>query len=284
MTSPNASAPGASAAQPLAGHSFVITRPAEQAGRISQMIEAAGGQCIHFPLLQISPLQDYRKFDALLQDIAGEGMTQQGSSQIDGLIFVSANAVEQAFARLNTLGLSLNPQLPCYVVGPSTRAALQAQGMRNIAMPTNSFDSEGLLALPELQAVQHQHLLIVRGEGGRDLIASTLQQRGAHIHIAECYRRQALQHNTELLDRSWQQHAFSAVLLTSSEAMRYFLQLARGKAWLSACKIIVNHVRLTQQSQALEIQGLVEQGTLNFVVAAATDDEAMFACLLQQFH
>jgi uroporphyrinogen-III synthase len=151
--------------------------------------------------------------------------------------------------------------------------------MRNIAMPTNSFDSEGLLALPELQAVQHQHLMIVRGEGGRDLIASTLQQRGAHIHIAECYRRQALQHNTELLDRSWQQHAFSAVLLTSSEAMRYFLQLARGKAWLSACKIIVNHVRLTQQSQAL-----IEQGTLDFVVAAATDDEAMFACLLQQFH
>jgi uroporphyrinogen-III synthase len=274
MTSPNASAPGASAAQPLAGHSFVITRPAEQAGRISQMIEAAGGQCIHFPLLQISPLQDYRKFDAQLQDIAGDE-----NSKIDGLIFVSANAVEQAFARLNTLGLSLNPQLPCYVVGPSTRAALQAQGMRNIAMPTNSFDSEGLLALPELQAVQHQHLMIVRGEGGRDLIASTLQQRGAHIHIAECYRRQALQHNTELLDRSWQQHAFSAVLLTSSEAMRYFLQLARGKAWLSACKIIVNHVRLTQQSQAL-----IEQGTLDFVVAAATDDEAMFACLLQQFH
>lgn len=263
-----------SPAQPLAGHSFVITRPAEQAGRISQMIEAAGGQCIHFPLLQISPLQDYRKFDAQLQDIAGDE-----NSKIDGLIFVSANAVEQAFARLNTLGLSLNPQLPCYVVGPSTRAALQAQGMRNIAMPTNSFDSEGLLALPELQAVQHQHLLIVRGEGGRDLIASTLQQRGAHIHIAECYRRQALQHNTELLDRSWQQHAFSAVLLTSSEAMRYFLQLARGKAWLSACKIIVNHVRLTQQSQAL-----IEQGTLDFVVAAATDDEAMFACLLQQFH
>ncbi|MFZ2207781.1 MAG: uroporphyrinogen-III synthase, partial [Porticoccaceae bacterium] len=50
-------------------------------------------------------------------------------------------------------------------------------------------NTEGLLKLPELQAVQGQTLVIFRGVGGRDALRAGLRARGARVHYCEVYRR-----------------------------------------------------------------------------------------------
>ena len=252
----------------LEGRTIVITRPVEQAQLLCQMVKDAGGDCVQFPLLKISPLTDYSSLDPTFKQL----------SQFDFAIFVSSNAVDQAFHRLHQLNVDFPKSIACIAVGPSTSAALSARGLTAITPPSR-FDSEGLLALEELQHLSNKKVLLVRGVGGRELIASTLRARGAKVVLAECYQREQPQPHCAELDTLWQNQGISAVLITSSEAMRHLLDLAQDRPWLSQTKLIVNHARVQEQIH-LHYQG----PNLSVVVAEATDDQAMFKALLQQFH
>ena len=51
-------------------------------------------------------------------------------------------------------------------------------------------NSEALLALPELQRLSGQRVLIVRGVGGRGWLRKVLTERGASVDYLEVYRRE----------------------------------------------------------------------------------------------
>ncbi|MDZ7748216.1 MAG: uroporphyrinogen-III synthase [Halofilum sp. (in: g-proteobacteria)] len=57
--------------------------------------------------------------------------------------------------------------------------------------PVGSHDSEGLLRAPALAParIAGRGVLIVRGEGGREHLATELMARGASVDYAEVYRR-----------------------------------------------------------------------------------------------
>lgn len=250
----------------LQGRRLVITRPSEQSKTLINMIEDVGGECISFPLIEIVALEDYRSFDAHLDNLA----------QFDMVVFISANAVEQAMKRCQAHAITFPAQLTCVAVGPSTAQALKQHGIQRVLMPEQQFDSEGVLLLPQFQHLQHQRILLVKGEGGRDHLASVMQQRGAQVINAICYRRSCPQQDTRVLDEAWKQGGFDGILLTSSEAMRTFLKLAQHQAWLSKCKIFVNHPRVATQAE--HVSGL------QIIIAPSTDDIGMFAALKQEFH
>src|SRR5690606_18281206 len=125
-------------------------------------------------------------------------------------IFVSPNAVRGA---LKYLGRSLPPRLTLVAVGPGTARALVDAGHDTVLVPDNEFNSEALLALPQLRNVQGKRVVIFRGESGRGLLREVLEARGAKVDYAEVYRREMPSSPTPDVRASLTQRRIDAVLV-----------------------------------------------------------------------
>lgn len=216
-----------------------------------------------FPLLEIVPVQDYSGFDEVIDQL----------ESFDWAIFISSNAVQHGMTRLLSRR-SLPGKLRYAAVGPMTAAELDTFGIQNVLIPADRFDSESLLNLPEMQAVTGKRCVIFRGIGGRDLLANTLIARGAEVTFAECYQRINPNRDPQPLTSLWNQGALQALVVTSSEALRNLLDLAKDTAWLRATPIFVNHHRIAETASA---QGL------QVITANAPGDTGMLATLETYF-
>jgi uroporphyrinogen-III synthase len=242
----------------LHGQTIVITRPVDQAKKLASLITQAGGEPVLFPLIAISPLNDYRQFDAVISEL----------NQYDWAIFISSNAVQNGMPRMVKLGIP--PALKFAAIGPVTAQELQQFGVKQVLIPEGRFDSESLLALPDMHAMQGKKVIIVRGVGGREVLADTLRKRGAQVTFAECYQRVNPQTDCQYLTTLWAQKKLHGIVVTSSEAMRYLLDLAGNEPWLKQIPLFVNHARIAEQAITLE---------LDVKVAEALGDDAMLATL-----
>ena len=247
-------------AKPLLGHHVVITRPIGQAGKLSNLVQEAGGEVVSFPLIEIAPLSNYQAFEHTISSL----------HEYDWAIFISSNAVQNGMPLVSKL--KLPSSLKFAAIGPSTAAELSKFGVQNILIPKDRFDSESLLALPEMQAVNNQKVMIFRGIGGREVLADTLKSRGAEVNFAECYQRINPQQDLSKLTTLNQQGLLDAIVITSSEAMRHLLAMANNQEWLKNVKLCVNHARIAEEPSQLG---------LNVEVATAPGDEAMLACLIK---
>ncbi|MFT4180110.1 MAG: uroporphyrinogen-III synthase [Thermomonas sp.] len=102
----------------------------------------------------------------------------------DLLLFTSPNAVRAASA-LRTFKPRRGQ--PWLAVGEGTRRALSRIGI-DAHSPTR-MDSEGLLAMPQLQAIAGKRIGLVTAPGGRGALAPALQKRGAQVLRADVYAR-----------------------------------------------------------------------------------------------
>jgi uroporphyrinogen-III synthase len=243
----------------LSGFGIVIIRPADQAKKLAALISQYGGTPILFPLIEITPLKDYSQFESVISNI----------KYYDWAIFISSNAVQNGMPRLVKAGIPSN--LKFAAIGPVTAIELQSFGAKLVLTPKDRFDSESLLALPEMTDVKGKKIMIVRGVGGRDVLAETLKARGAQVTFAECYQRTNPQTNCDLLANLYKEKKLHGIVVTSSEAMRHLLDLARHAAWLKHVTLFVNHARIAEQpfQMGLKVQ-----------VANALGDDAMLQKLL----
>jgi uroporphyrinogen-III synthase len=241
---------------------IAVTRPIDQAESLTLAIAQHGGTAISFPLLAISALDDYQSFQQQLTHI----------DTTDWAIFISSNAVEYAMPLLIKKFGKIPDHLKFAAIGHQTAKALALYGAHEVLVPHTRFDSETLLALPEMQDVATKTIAIFRGVGGRELMADTLKARGANVYFAESYRRINPQKNADLLAMQWRQNKLDAIIVTSSEAMRNLLKMSKNAEWLRHVTLCVNHERIAEEPQQLGLKVLV---------AKAPGDEAMLQCLSQ---
>lgn len=244
----------------LQGLHIAVTRPLAQAQSLSAAIAQQGGSAISYPLLAVTALDDYAQFNQQLTKLA----------TTDWAIFISSNAVDFAMPRVVEHYPQLPSQLQFAAIGPQTAEALAPYGVDNVLIPHQRYDSETLMSLPEMQNVAGKTVMIFRGVGGRELMADTLKARGAQVYFAESYQRINPQTDTRLLDHYWQQGKLDALVVTSSEAMRYLLTLADKAPWLTHVTLCVNHERIAELPKARGLKVLV---------AEAPGDAAMMQCL-----
>lgn len=198
----------------LAGRGVLITRPAVQAEGLCRRVETAGGRAIRFPTVAIEPVAN--------REPAREFLAQDW----DLILFVSRNAVEQALPLFPHRRLPAAPQLGA--VGAATAQALTCAGRTSDLIPAGRFDSESLLALPELADLKGRRVLIVRGIGGRGLLGDTLIERGARLAYAEVYRRTLPVTDAASLVTRWRRDVQLATA-TSGEILGNLLTLIGGK-------------------------------------------------------
>lgn len=238
---------------PLNGLKVLVTRPAGQAASFIEAIQAQGGIPQSFPLIEIQP-------------IAHCPETLAQITNYDLAIFVSRNAVECAWPLVAGSQLA---SIQVAAVGQATAVALARHGRQPDIVPTNRFDSEGLLGMPELEQVANKRILIIRGQGGRELLADSLRERGAKVDYAEVYQRlptqQVLTYGRDEID---------VIVITSAEALAHLQQIASqtGKRWLLEKPLLVIHERVARRANELGF-------TLNPVVAAQASEAALLDAL-----
>jgi uroporphyrinogen-III synthase len=235
----------------LAGRRVVVTRPAGQAGHLAALIRAAGGEPFLFPTLEILEATDLRPLEALIDRL----------DAFDLAVFVSVNAVNKALALVRARR-SWPAGLRVATVGRASERALRGHGFEAVIAPVRGFDSEALLALPELRDVAGKRVLIFRGEGGRELLAETLSARGAAIEYAECYRRSRPRGDAEPLLALWRRHELDAFTVTSSEALANLGEMLgeSGRECWRATPQFVPHERIAAAARALGVETVVLTG------------------------
>lgn len=199
---------------PLAGIRVVVTRPARQAEELANAISTAGGQVIRFPVIDIVA----RDSDEVASMLAA-GATP------DIMLYVSRNAAEFGPAPAAVRGATIA------AIGPSTAALLKDAGFTVEILPSDGFDSEHLLEHPALGDVSGKSITIVRGDGGRELMADTLRARGANVGYLPVYERKLPvvdDHELSQLERHFDQDEIDCVTVMSVATLENFLHLIPG--------------------------------------------------------
>ena len=243
----------------LTGLKIVVTRPSDQAVQLAQRIEHAGGEALLFPLLDIAPIKDIRLLNEQIARLP----------RFDLAIFISPNAVRYGIAAIRKMG-PLPPSLRIATVGQGSARALRDAGITEVIAPTERFDSEGLLALQELQDVSGWNVMIFRGDGGRELLGNTLRTRGANVEYAACYQRtKPTQDIGALLNMSP-----DVITVTSSEALGYLWQMMSGEAQavLLDKPLFVPHERIAE---------LARQQGWHQVMLTGSGDEGLLSALAE---
>ena len=160
----------------LAGGTVVVTRPAATARGLLRSVRRLGGDALALPGLSLRAPHAIESVRAALIAAAAA----------DVWIFTSPAAVRYAYRALP--GLRIARAARVGAVGAGTQRALARYRVHAFA-PRTRHDSEGLLELPELGDVRDQRIALIGAAGGRDLMASTLRQRGAVIEAVHVYER-----------------------------------------------------------------------------------------------
>jgi uroporphyrinogen-III synthase len=198
----------------LSGRSVLILRPRHQAGPLAKLIEAAGGEPLIFPVLEIEPLPA----SPALLDVFDR------LREFRLAVFVSANAVRCAWPHIERAG-GWPGSIRSAAIGPATARELVGRGVPSVLQPEDSADSEGLLALRELSDVRGWNVLIVRGSGGRELLSDELRRRGARVEYAECYRRVRSALQPASLHARLNSGRLNAICAASAAALQHLLDL-----------------------------------------------------------
>ena len=152
----------------------VLTRPQADSERLSETLQNEGFQTRVMPIITIEAIPTAEQAPA--PSVSDDALC----------IFISANAVRFGLPQLGS-ALARDSDLTVIAVGNKTRDTLAAEGIQ-AQVPVRA-DSEGLLAMPALSAPDSRDVVIVKGEGGRELLASELTGRGARVTEWACYRR-----------------------------------------------------------------------------------------------
>lgn len=216
-------------------HGVLILRPHDQAEALEQEFLQQTEQPV---ATHIRSMVDVVAFDdprVRTSDVLAK--------RYSGALMVSVNAARFLSEQMQRENLTA-PIARWFAVGPTSARAIARVVARPVTCPQRVHNSEALLALSELNQIAGQRWLIVRGKGGRELLADTLTARGATVDYLEVYERKPHPISPAELAQ-WHQYV-RGIVVSSAEQLGYFLAAIPREqlSWLADCYWVVASDRL----------------------------------------
>lgn len=236
----------------MSGWRLLLTRPAQESAALAATLAQQGIYSSSLPLLAIEALAETAEQRAKLL----------GLERYCAVIVVSKPAARLAIALLERHQAIVPPELPWFSVGSATASILSEQGLL-VFYPAQGDDSEALLALPQLQqalaATATPQVLILRGEGGRELLADRLRSLGAQVDYLPLYRRVLPDYPPATLYQRVMAEQLNGVVISSGQGLAHLCQLA-GESWPALAKLplFVPSPRVAEMARAAAAQCVID--------------------------
>ncbi|PMH45458.1 uroporphyrinogen-III synthase [Vibrio sp. 10N.286.49.B3] len=214
----------------------LVTRPDQQGLTLCQQLADIGVSALHCPLIRIVENPAVSHLFKQLHDA-------------DIVIAVSQHAVSFAEKKRKEKHSKWPKGIIYLAVGQKTAHSLSKYCQLNVNYPLIS-DSEHLLKLAELSNITDKHILILRGNGGRELLKETLTQRGAYVEYSEVYQRELIPLPDGDIFLFWQEQNIEKIVVTSSEQLNHLISQTPKchLTWLLQRHLLVPSQRILQDA------------------------------------
>ncbi len=242
----------------------LVTRAADQAGKLSEALRTAGFEPVEVPVLEIVPPESFAALDAAIRRV----------STYDWLILTSTNAVRVLCERAKKLCVELAASdVRVAAVGRATAEAAKAIGLKVDLIP-EKYVAEGLLEAFEkagLGGLEGRRVLLARAALARDVIPERLKELGAIVEVVEAYRNQIPMGAAEKL-RAAIAMGFEVAVFTSSSSVRHLSEVTEkaGVKWplmgvravsigpVTSQTLLESGWKVAAEAEPSDIGGLVE--------------------------
>lgn len=223
---------------------ILVTRPSPGGEALVSRLRTLGRVAFHSPLIEFAPGNQLAMLPNLLSSL----------NQQDLVFVLSQHAVNYADRALRQASVRWPDNLNYYAIGRTTGLLFHRVSSLPVLYPQDGETSEMLLNLPTLRRLEGKKALILRGNGGRELLAETLTERGVDVAYCECYQRSPIHYDASEQSAQWQRAGIDTLVVTSGEILQQLYQLVPDyyrNSWLLRCNLVVVSERLATLARQL---------------------------------
>jgi len=210
----------------LTNKRILITRPQVQAEEFANALIGAGAQPVLFPVIQITPPDNFSAFDFALRSL----------EQYDWLILSSIHGVEAFFKRLEVLGIKqIPPGLRVAAVGSKTAQCLSAQGVWIDYVPEEYIPEAMLPGLGK--NIYGERFLFPQSNLARTVLTNGIRSAGGLVTEVIAYRTLLNEPDSSQLDQL--RAGVDVVTFTSPSTVKNFIAIVQ-KNGLDPCHLAGN--------------------------------------------
>lgn len=204
--------------RPLFGRRVVVTRNREQAGELSQRLEALGATVMELPLVSVRA------------DVKTEIREEvfEGIGSYDWLVFSSANGVKYFFDEflgkfkdIRALGV-----MRIAAVGEATARAIRRYHLEVEIVPAKAVAEELAAELVATGSMDSAKVLVVTGNLGRGVLVEKLDEARAIVDTFPVYRNEKTDLSDDPVAADFRAQGADAILFTSSSGVKSFVAQA----------------------------------------------------------
>lgn len=205
----------------LAGKRVLVTRAAEQADALRELLEARGAVPVVCPTIEVVPPEDPTPLDRALEKLG----------TYDWVIFTSANGVRFVVDRLAAAGHTVGALfagVKVAAIGPATAEAARERDLHVDLLP-KEYVAESVFDALGPAGVKGRRFLLPRAAEARDVLPRAIRDAGGHIDVVTAYVTRVPDGARETLVAALAEGPLDAALFTSSSTVHHFATVAGGE-------------------------------------------------------